>query len=103
MDALELAHKIEDNYKRTMPSQHSNERVLANAVIDAGGLIKQMRKDIASKAGIELNLRKALKPLADYADPHQRTDPEMVITQGSSMAKRQLTMDDCYQAWAVLI
>jgi len=39
-----------------------------------------------------------LKPFADYADPHRKVPREMVITNGSPMAKRQLTMGDCYDA-----
>jgi hypothetical protein len=47
-------------------------------------------------------LREALKPFADYADPHGRFPPNLSITVGSDIAKRQLTMGDCYKARAAL-
>jgi hypothetical protein len=40
----------------------------------------------------------ALKPFADFADPHNRAPDHLVITVGSSMARKQLTMGDCYKA-----
>jgi hypothetical protein len=40
----------------------------------------------------------ALKPFADFADPHNRAPDHIVITVGSSMARKQLTMGDCYKA-----
>lgn len=43
-------------------------------------------------------LRMALAPFAAFADPRRVALPTLVITQGSSMAKRQLTMGDCYIA-----
>lgn len=47
-------------------------------------------------------LREALRPFADFADPRGVVPADFVITQGSSMAKRQLTMGDCYEALAAL-
>lgn len=40
----------------------------------------------------------ALRPFAEFADPRRVVPPGMPITQGSSMARRQLTMGDCYFA-----
>lgn len=40
----------------------------------------------------------ALEPFADFADPRGAFPKEMQITRGSDMAKRQLTMGDCYRA-----
>ena len=40
----------------------------------------------------------ALEPFANYADPHNMLSADSIITTGSSFAKRQLTMGDCYTA-----
>lgn len=45
-------------------------------------------------------LRAALKPFADYADPTGRVPPDLSISAGSHMARRQLRMSDCYAAKA---
>lgn len=54
-------------------------------------------KDLAKRV-IELQL--VLKPFADFADMKMPRD--FVITQGSPMAKCQLTMEDCQRAKTVL-
>lgn len=41
-------------------------------------------------------LLEVLTPFIHYADPHRKVPPETIITAGSSMGKRQLTMGDCY-------
>jgi hypothetical protein len=43
-------------------------------------------------------LRAALKPFADYADPRRVVPPTFQITSGSNLARKQLTMEDCYRA-----
>ena len=43
-------------------------------------------------------LRAALKPFADYADPRRTFPAEAQITAGSPFAKPQLTMGHCYAA-----
>lgn len=63
-------------------------------------------------AGIELKciglrkenemLRAALAPFADFADPTAVFPPTIEVTTGSRLAKRQLTMGDCYEAARVL-
>lgn len=59
--------------------------------------------ELATKAVDENeSLRAALKPFADYADPRVVVPFDFVITQGSELAKRQLTMGDCYEARRVL-
>ena len=50
----------------------------------------------------EQALVSALEPFAAFADPHRMAPPELPITQGSRMARRQLTMADCYRAAAAL-
>lgn len=40
----------------------------------------------------------ALKPLADFADYTRKFPADMPISAGSPLAKRQLTMGDCYEA-----
>ena len=57
-----------------------------------------------------LELEAALQPFADYVDtealrlniPGALFPPEHIITQGSSMARRQLTLGDCQRALEVL-
>ena len=43
-------------------------------------------------------LRAALAPFADYAQGRRLPPDSYVITQGSSMARRQLTVGDCKRA-----
>ena len=47
-------------------------------------------------------LEAALKPFADFADPNRRFPATMPITNGSGMARRQLTMGDLYAALEAL-
>lgn len=47
-------------------------------------------------------LQSALRPFANYADTGGAIPDGMVITLGSKMAKRQLTMVDCRRAAATL-
>jgi len=47
-------------------------------------------------------MQQALKPFADFADPTRKLSPQFEITAGSRMAKRQLTMGDCYAAYNAL-
>jgi hypothetical protein len=67
----------------------------AKAVID---LKERAEAAEADKARLEA----ALQPFADFADPREKMPPDFVITPGSAMARRQLTMADCYAARAVL-
>lgn len=41
---------------------------------------------------------RVLEPFASFADPKRSAPSGLPITQGSGMAKRQLTMGDCYRA-----
>jgi hypothetical protein len=47
-------------------------------------------------------LKEVLQPFADFADESVTLPNTFVINKGSSMARRQLTMGDCYRARAVL-
>lgn len=47
-------------------------------------------------------LEDALRPFAAYADKHRSIHHWFVITQGSGLSKKQLTMGDCYKASSVL-
>ena len=44
----------------------------------------------------------ALRPFAEYGEHMHRLHDSMVITQGSGMARRQLTGGDCKAAFALL-
>lgn len=43
-------------------------------------------------------LEAAVKPFAEYADPRNLMPASLPISNGSSMARQQLTMGDCYAA-----
>ena len=43
-------------------------------------------------------LIEALEPFAEFADPNDMVPANLPIAMGSSMAKQQLTMGDCYKA-----
>jgi hypothetical protein len=57
-------------------------------------LAKQLQKSIERNS----RLVAKLKVFADFADPHRKMPRELVISHGSPIAKRQLTMGDCYDA-----
>jgi hypothetical protein len=65
---------------------------------------KQLARDTLAKASPSppSELRQALEPFAAFADPRNKIPENMPITQGSQMARRQLTMGDCYRARAAL-
>jgi hypothetical protein len=63
------------------------------ARVDAN-LAKQLQRSIERNS----RLVARLKVFADFADSQRRMPRDLVITNGSSMAKRQLTMGDCYDA-----
>lgn len=52
-----------------------------------------MTEDISKRT-----IKSILKPFADFADPTRRFSRDLKITAGSSIARRQLTMGDCYDA-----
>lgn len=60
------------------------------------------RHRIAHTTPGDAEVRKALEPFAAYADPRRMMPASMPITAGSAMAKKQLTMGDCYAAAAAL-
>lgn len=47
-------------------------------------------------------LEAALRPFADFADPNNRIPPDIILTAGSAMARKQITMANCYAARAAL-
>lgn len=47
-------------------------------------------------------LADALAPFADFAGARRTAPPGLPITVGSGVARRQLTMGDCYRAAAAL-
>ena len=71
---------------------------LAEVEIDNRALAARLA---AAEAEVE-RLREALRPFADYADGRGGVAYDHVITMGSQLAKRQLTMGDCYVARAAL-
>ena len=58
--------------------------------------------DAALDASCHEELVTALRPFAEYGEHMHRLHDSMVITQGSSMARRQLTGGDCKAAFALL-
>lgn len=64
---------------------------------DQGAQIRHEHQVTALQADSD-RLQAALKPFAEYADPRVIVPFDFVITNGSKMAKRQLTMGDCYEA-----
>jgi hypothetical protein len=49
-----------------------------------------------------MRLRKALAPFANYVAGQRALPEDMKITQGSPLARRQLTFGDCLEAEAAL-
>lgn len=68
---------------------------------DAAAEISALRVAIAALRAENERLRAALKPFADYAPDQSKLTAlpaTVVITNGSPVAKRQLTIGDCYNA-----
>lgn len=68
----------------------------AKMMLDA--MVEALNLNSMDVQGINKKARDALRPFADYADPSRRIRPDHVLTAGSQLAKRQLTMGDCYAA-----
>lgn len=68
------------------------ERIFAQRAIEQAN----SRAEAAEKRVAEM--REALQPFADYSDRKSLIPDDHIITQGSYMAKRQLTMGDCRKA-----
>jgi len=76
----------------------SNEAVLETM----RGIGDQISDVVALKARIE-ELEGLLKPFSDFAPKSRLAPRETIITQGSGLAKMQLTMGDCYDAQDALL
>ncbi len=61
----------------------------------------ELRAERDALAAEVARLQKALRPFADYADMRGFVPDDMIISAGSPMAKRQITMGDCRRARAV--
>lgn len=59
---------------------------------------RDMQPTVAGLAARIKMLEAALKPFADYADARRQFPADLAITLGSRLAKRQLSMGDCYAA-----
>mgnify|MGYP001610305736 CR=1 FL=1 len=46
--------------------------------------------------------RDALRPFAAFADPRNTIPPDTILTAGSPLARKQITMADCYAARSAL-
>lgn len=66
---------------------------------DAGNEVIERANEYLERA---VRAEEALKPFANFADKNGRMPSSMPITSGSSLAKQQLTMGDCYQAVEIL-
>lgn len=69
---------------------------MAKVMLDA--MVEAINMNSMDVVGVNKTARDALRPFADYADPSRRIRPDFVLTAGSPLAKRQLTMGDCYAA-----
>lgn len=64
--------------------------------------VEDARRTMAAQKKVIETMREALKPFADYADRAMVLPPTFQITTGSSIARVQLTLGDCYGARAAL-
>jgi len=68
------------------------------AKVMLGAMVEALNLSSMDVVGINKTAADALRPFAEYADASRRLRPDMVLTPGSPLAKRQLTMGDCYAA-----
>jgi len=86
----ELKKSIRDGWEREKALQHIQDK--------AANHIDELK---AENEALESRLRMAVEtllPFADFAHARDGVPPDMPITMGSGIAKRQLTMGDCYKA-----
>ena len=83
-DPCGAAHVVPDVVKRLLAQKEEWREKYGDAVATADAALA------------------ALKPFAEYADPRNKFPDTLQITNGSSLARRQLTMGDCYWARDVL-
>jgi hypothetical protein len=57
-----------------------------------------LAKQLQSSMERNSRLVAKLKVFAEFADQRRRMPRDLIITNGSPVAKRQLTMGDCYDA-----
>lgn len=87
----------------TAGGQYSDDEVANGVFMDPSIEWLTIAKDRIRWLSRRLFLaEKALKPFAEYGDSNQKFPRGGQISHGSSMAKRQLTMGDCYDAAAAL-
>jgi hypothetical protein len=101
-DQAKEAHKVGHSLEIKLRSWPITERSILQEMCSHINVIVLALKEARGQEPDIEELRAALKPFADYADPRQFMPADMVITQGSPMAKRQLTMGDCYTARRVM-
>ena len=101
------AHEIEtratdvfDNFYDGPSDPRSHNRALAEVWKAAQAAAPETAAERDRLREINTDLLKALKPFADFAS--ERAPSNLIITLGSHMAKRQLTMRDCQQAAAAI-
>lgn len=70
----------------------------ANTLVQQGMALESQAAELTSLRAVADKMAEALTPFTAFADKSQRSPPEMAITSGSTMAKRQLCMGDCYEA-----
>jgi hypothetical protein len=81
-----------------MPRDKSKESIALSSALSA---VVGMDLVILSAPRLQA-IREALKPFADFVDAAGAPPDSFAITQGSGMARRQLTVGDCRRAGAVL-
>jgi hypothetical protein len=80
---------------------NSHERLKAD--LDASrDVVKMLEGEVRDNAARLESARKALEPFAAFADPRNVIPPDIILTAGSPMARKQITMADCYAARAAL-
>lgn len=73
----------------------SDDRFEANQRADAAADMHDELERLTARVG---ELERALLPFANYADTRGVITKDHVVTIGSPLARRQLTMGDCYAA-----
>lgn len=81
-----------------MACEHSIREMVEITITTNGFCPICEHAELTSLRASQVALVEALKPFAAYADPKNKMPPDMIISNGTPMARRQLHMGDCYNA-----
>ncbi len=85
------------NYLSEREPDHDGDIPVIFTSMQRNELVDTLNNYDALRSKVE-ELKAALRPFAAFADPRNKIPPDTILTAGSAMARKQITMADCYAA-----